>query len=263
MARFDPETYVRYRIAYPPSVFEGLRPWVGSIGGTSGIRAADLGAGTGYSALSLIRALPVSKLVLIEPDPSMLEVAVQTLADVKSQIEYRVASGEDSIEDLEVDLVLAASSWHWMDPARSLEVIHKVLRPGGVFFVVEYQFPKLEGLGDVNEWVRREFNLRWRAEGQRPRGSLFELTESVRCAESFSQRGSLRVEHTLEFTLEEFVGVIRSQSRYLAYEARLDESLRLRERERMLEALRLLWGGRSNVPGSYSLEGYWFVKRWG
>jgi SAM-dependent methyltransferase len=263
MARFDPESYVRYRISYPTSVFEGLRPWVGSIGGSSGIRVVDLGAGTGYSSLSLIRALPVSDVVLIEPDASMLDVAVQTLANLGVQVQCRIASGEDPVGISGVDLVMAASSWHWMDPGRTLESIKEMLRPGGAFYVFEYQFPKLEGAVEINEWVRREFNLRWRAEGQRPRGSLWELTQPVRGHVSFSQRGALQVEHTQEFTLEEFAGVIRSQSRYLAYEAKLQESLRGLERERMVEGLRQFWGGRKSFPGSYSLEGYWFVKRWG
>ncbi len=263
MARFDPDSYVRYRITYPPAVFEGLRPWVGSIGGCEGIRAVDLGAGTGFSAWSLVQALPVSNLVLIEPDASMLEVAERTLSGSGTRVEYRVGSAESVSGVSDVDLVLAASSWHWMDPERTLESIQRMLRPGGVFFVLEYQFPRLEGATALNEWVRREFNLKWRAEGQRPRGSLKELTEAIRSAVTFSQRGVLRVEHAQGFTPEEFAGVIRSQSRYLAYEARLPEAQRVEERARMVEQLRIFWGEKEVLSGSYSLEGYWFAKRWG
>ena len=263
MARFDPESYVRYRIQYPPSVVSGLRPWVGSIGGLAGLRAVDLGAGTGFSATSLIRALPVSALVLIEPDATMLGEAERALAGVETRVEYRVGSAE-SVSDISgVDLVMAASSWHWMDPGPTLESIQRMLRPGGVFFVLEYQFPKLDGAFALNEWVRREFNLKWRTPDQRPRGSLMELTEPVRRAQSFSQRGVLRVEHTQGFTLEEFIGVIRSQSRYLAHEARLSDSQRMEERVKMVDQLRPLWGEGGEISGSYSLEGYWFAKRWG
>ena len=269
MARFEPESYLKYRIAYPSSVFEGLRPWVGSIDGTRGIRAVDLGAGTGFSAWSMIRALPVSSLILVEPDPSMLEVARATLADLPVDVEYRVGSAENVAEFANsssvasVDLVLAASSWHWMDPALALGAIDRMLRPGGAVFIVEYQFPKLETAPAVNEWVRREFNLKWRTEDQRPRGSLLELTDPVRKSTSFSQRGSVRMEHSQDLTLDEFAGVIRSQSRYLAFESRIPQSGREEERLRMMDQLSKEWGSRGVIPGSYSLEGYWFVKRWG
>jgi ubiquinone/menaquinone biosynthesis C-methylase UbiE len=263
MARFEPESYSRYRIAYPSSVFEGLRSWIGSIDGTRGIRAVDLGAGTGFSARSMIRALPVSSVILVEPDPSMLEVARSTLADLPVDVEYRVGPAEAVGELASVDLVLAASSWHWMDPVSALGAIDRMLRPGGAVFILEYQFPKLETAPAVNEWVRREFNLKWRTEEQRPRGSLVELTEPVRQSCSFSQRGSIRVEHSQGFTLDEFAGVIRSQSRYLAFESRIPQSGREEERLRMMEQLRKEWGLREVIPGSYSLEGYWFVKRWG
>ena len=138
-----------------------------------------------------------------------------------------------------------------------------MLRPGGVFFVMEYQFPRLEGALDLNEWVRREFNLKWRTPDQRPRGSLFELTAPIRASEAFSQRGELRMGHVEPFTLEEFAGVIRSQSRYLAYESLMSEGLREQERVRIIEQLGKLWADRGDIRGSYSLEGYWFAKRWG
>ena len=263
MSRFDPESYSRYRIHYPSTVFEGLRSWVGSMGRLDGICAVDLGAGTGFSASSLTRALPVSTLVLIEPDASMLGEAKRTLQGVEARVEYRVGSAECVRGVSDVDLVLAASSWHWMDPGPTIESIHGMLRPGGVFFVLEYQFPKLESAPAVNEWVRREFNLKWRTEEQRPRGSLRELTEPVRKADSFSQRGALRVEHAQAFTLEDFVGVIRSQSRYLAHDARLSDSGRMEERVRMVDQLWKIWGKSEAISGSYSLEGYWFAKRWG
>jgi SAM-dependent methyltransferase len=236
---------------------------VGSVGRLDGISAVDLGAGTGFSASSLIRALPVSSLMLIEPDAAMLGEAGRTLQGCDVRVEYRVGSAESVSGVTDVDLVLAASSWHWMDPNPTINSIHTMLRPGGVFFVVEYQFPRLENAPEINEWVRREFNLKWRAPDQRPRGSLKELTEPVRKADFFSQGGALRVEHAQEFTLEEFVGVIRSQSRYLAHEARLSDDQRREERVLMVDQLRQVWGNSEEILGSYSLEGYWFVKRWG
>jgi SAM-dependent methyltransferase len=233
------------------------------MGGLDGIRAVDLGAGTGFSAASLIRALPVSSLVLVEPDAFMLGEAARSLEGEGARVEYRVSTGENVPDVSGVDLVMAASSWHWMDPGPTLESIQRMLRPGGVFFVLEYQFPKLVGALELNEWVRREFNLKWRTPEQRPRGSLRELTEPVRRAESFSQRGAIRVEHVQGFTLEDFVGVIRSQSRYLAHEARLSGAQRAQERLRMVDQLRALWGEGELISGSYLLEGYWFAKRWG
>jgi hypothetical protein len=37
----------------------------------------------------------------------------------------------------------------------------------------------------------------------------------------------------------------------------------MEERVQMVDQLRAFWGEGAEISGSYSLEGYWFAKRWG
>jgi SAM-dependent methyltransferase len=122
----DAERYDRARPAYPAELVETLVGWVGA-----GARVVDVGCGTGKAACLLAERGMTG--VGVEPHAEMAAVARVNLAPWPA---WRVdgAGFEDWAPrpgDTPADLVTAAQSWHWVDPAVRLHKAHAVLRPGG------------------------------------------------------------------------------------------------------------------------------------
>ncbi|MDT5222458.1 MAG: hypothetical protein QOF15_4563, partial [Mycobacterium sp.] len=86
----------------------------------------DLGAGTGKLTTRLVeRGLDV---VAVDPVPEMLEVLTASLPQTRALLG---TAEEIPLQDNSVDAVLVAQAWHWIDPARAIPEVARVLRPGG------------------------------------------------------------------------------------------------------------------------------------
>jgi SAM-dependent methyltransferase len=111
--------YERGRPSYPPEAIDWLLP--------AGSRnVLDLGAGTGKLTTRLVeRGLDV---VAVDPVPEMLEVLRTSLPETPALLG---TAEEIPLEDNSVDAVLVAQAWHWVDPARAIPEVARVLRPGG------------------------------------------------------------------------------------------------------------------------------------
>jgi SAM-dependent methyltransferase len=94
-------------------------------------RVVDLGAGTG--ALTRLLIDRADEVVAIEPDDRMRSVLETQVSGVRA-----LAGRGESIPLLDAcaDVVLASSSWHWMDPIPTLHEVARVLVPGGIIGAV-------------------------------------------------------------------------------------------------------------------------------
>jgi SAM-dependent methyltransferase len=111
--------YERGRPSYPPEAIDWLLP-------TGARDVLDLGAGTGKLTTRLVeRGLDV---VAVDPIPDMLEVLRASLPETVALLG---TAEEIPLEDNSVDAVLVAQAWHWVDPARAIPEVARVLRPGG------------------------------------------------------------------------------------------------------------------------------------
>ena len=126
------ELYERARPGYPEALFEDLATTAGL--GT-GARVLEIGAGTGQATRGLLaRGWAV---VALEPGPELAAVARRVLAGrgpvevVGSPFESWEPGGREPF-----DLVVAATSWHWLDPAVAYRRAHDLLRPGGSLAIV-------------------------------------------------------------------------------------------------------------------------------
>jgi SAM-dependent methyltransferase len=121
----DPAAYDRARAGHPQRVYEVLRERCG-LGPET--RVLEIGPGTGQVTRRLL-ALGVSSLVAVEPDPAL---AAYLRSSVGDGPEILITTLEEAALPADaVDLAVAASSFHWVEPEAGLAAIFDALRPGG------------------------------------------------------------------------------------------------------------------------------------
>jgi SAM-dependent methyltransferase len=117
-------TYERFRASPPPAAIAWMLPG-------SAQTVVDLGAGTGALTKELVGK--VDRVIAIEPDDRMREILTKNFPGVTA---LRGSGEAMPLETSSVDAVLASSSWHWMDPDRTLQETARVLVPGGTLGAV-------------------------------------------------------------------------------------------------------------------------------
>jgi len=116
--------YEQFRPGYPDQLVDQVLAYAGRPVHT----ALEIGAGTGKATrLFAGRGIAVTA---TDPDPAML-------AELRCQVPASVVTVRAALEELAVtatfDLVYAAASFHWTDPAHRCARVAALLAPGGVF----------------------------------------------------------------------------------------------------------------------------------
>ncbi|MEV6847564.1 methyltransferase domain-containing protein [Actinoplanes sp. NPDC051411] len=116
--------YERGRPSYPVSAVD----WVVPRGAR---RVLDLGAGTGkFTRLLVDAGLDV---VAVEPSEQMRD---QLTAAVPRAAVFDGSAERIPLPDADVDAVVVAQAWHWVDPKIAVPEVARVLRPGGTLGLV-------------------------------------------------------------------------------------------------------------------------------
>jgi SAM-dependent methyltransferase len=191
-------SYERGRPSYSPAAVEHLAR-VLDIG--PGRTVVDLGAGTGKFTRLLVAT--GAKVVAVEPQAAMraeLSAVAPPSVDV-------VDGGAESIPlpDASVDVVCAATAFHWFDHEVAMPEIARVLRDGG-------------GLGlvwnDRDErvpWVREMTEIiRW--DGYRPYGIDFDWRPFIELGGFFNYGGRLQVPYVQLLDRASFIDRVSSIS---------------------------------------------------
>lgn len=119
------EEYQKARRPYPPEVFTFLKTLLK----TKKPLILDLGCGTGISTRQLAK---VGSVIGCDPDLRMLEAAKKM-----SNQKYEVGSADKiPFGDSIFDVVTAFAAFHWFDDRKSIAEIKRVLKPGGLIFIV-------------------------------------------------------------------------------------------------------------------------------
>jgi SAM-dependent methyltransferase len=121
-----PELYDRVRPGYPDELFADLAAITGT-GTTSSV--LEVGCGTGQATRSL--AALVRSVTAVEAGPEMAALARQRLAAFDNVAIETAPFEEWDDRGRRFDIVVAAASWHWVDPSIGWQRAHDVLHPGG------------------------------------------------------------------------------------------------------------------------------------
>jgi len=126
------DLYDRSRPTYPEELFAAL---VATTGLNHSSRVLEIGCGTGQATRSLAQL--GCSVTAVEPGAALAQRARQNLA-VFGNVEIETSEFE-TWEDAgrRFDVLVAASSWHWVDPLIGWRRAHEVLRPGGWVAVLE------------------------------------------------------------------------------------------------------------------------------
>jgi SAM-dependent methyltransferase len=139
-----PELYDRVRPGYPDELIADLA----AIAGLDGRSAVlEVGCGTGQATRSLA-ALGCS-VTAVEPGLAMAALARERLAGVDN-VDIETATFEEwDDRGRRFDLLVAASSWHWVDPAIGWPRAREVLRPGGWMALIGHVVVRRPGEPEV------------------------------------------------------------------------------------------------------------------
>lgn len=122
----DPAAYDWARPAYPEGVFDVLRQRCRLQKGTP---VLEIGPGSGKATKRLIE-LGADPLVAVEPDPALADYLGRVTRG--QNVTVVIDTFEDAILPPSFfDLVVAATSFHWIDPKSGLKQVLCALRPSG------------------------------------------------------------------------------------------------------------------------------------
>jgi SAM-dependent methyltransferase len=120
----DPARYDRARLPCPDPVTDAI------ITASPGRDVLDAGCGTGIASRQFQRA--GCEVTGVDPDPRMAAFAVARAVKDGLPLSVEISRFEDwEPGGRTFDLVIAGTSWHWIDPAAGAAKAAAVLRPGG------------------------------------------------------------------------------------------------------------------------------------
>ncbi len=113
--------------------------------------ALEIGHGPGYLGLEWLKKTEGAHLTGLDISPDMTRLAESNAREygVEDRVEYRGGEGSRlPFDDASFDAVFTNGSLHeWVDPEGTFDEIHRVLKPGGRFFISDLR-------RDMPLWMR-------------------------------------------------------------------------------------------------------------
>ena len=238
------ELYDRVRPGYPDELFADLVAITG-MDETSSV--LEVGCGSGQATRSLA-ALGCS-VTAVEPGADMAALARRRLASFRN-VEVETAKFEEwDDRGRRFDALVAASSWHWVDPSIGWQRAHDVVSPGGWMALLGHVVVRRPGEPEV---YAESADLHERFSPGNPGWGHPPLEEDVRSTDEGwglveDPRGlfgptMVRWYPTVQwFTGDGFADLLRSQSLY----RRLDPEVREPLLDAVAERIRTRMGDRA------------------
>ena len=199
------ERYANSRPFFPPLAARKIRTVC--CDGARVARALDIGCGTGQSSVALLEV--ADEIVGVDRSPSMLSQAIR-----HERVRY-VESGAEQLpfDDESFGLVTVACAFHWFDRRQFVPEVRRVLQVGGWLVIYNDGFcGRMVGNPDYEAWNREGYLTRYRTP---PRGDHF-LSDSDALAFGFVPRGVEQFVHDVQFTPEQLVNYLLTQTNVIA-----------------------------------------------
>ena len=129
------ETYDRARPRYPAALFDVLSSYLEQPAGDRRREAVEIGPGTGQATRPLLEhGITVTA---VEPGAHLAAFLSEKLGDEFPGLTVVNARFEDcALASGAFDLIVAATSFHWVDPEIRLQRCHDLLRFGGALAII-------------------------------------------------------------------------------------------------------------------------------
>jgi SAM-dependent methyltransferase len=103
----------------------------------------------------------------IDPSVSLLEQAKQLDQAANIQIDYNVATAENTcLPDASVDVVTAGQCWHWFDRPLAVQEVARILKIGGKIAIAHFDWIPLNGnVAEATEKLIQAHNPAWNMGG--------------------------------------------------------------------------------------------------
>jgi SAM-dependent methyltransferase len=194
--------YEAFRVGFTSAIWDHLARTCGL---APGIRALDLGCGTGISTLPLIEY--GTTVVGVDPDPAMLRIAERKLGGKAALIEAHAEALP--FEDESFDLVLAAQSAHFFTEPDATREVRRILRIGGsVAYLWKYPAPHEPYVYLVDELMAQ-------LTGEQVRTVYGVGTVPDLLGPGFSEYRRDVFEQPVPYTNDRYVGYVSSRDRVL------------------------------------------------
>ncbi len=138
--------YERYRLAYPDRLIHrvialaGLKP---------GDAVLDLGTGPGFLAIPFARA--GMAVTAADPESLMLDATAAAAQAAQVKLDLWLGGSHDLTPDMgPYKLVAIGRAFHWMDRAATLQMLDKIIAPGGAVVLFHDAHPDVV----ENRWFR-------------------------------------------------------------------------------------------------------------
>lgn len=175
----DVDGYVQRFEAESREVFANRSAIARAVGLETGMAVADVGAGTGVFVDFFARDVGAGgKVYAVDIAPKFVErLRSRAQARGQSQVEAVLCTDRDvSLPAGSVDVVFACDTYHHFEyPRATLASIHRALRPGGTFVVVDFE--RIPGV--TRQWLLDHVRCGKEQVIQEIEGAGFELVEEV------------------------------------------------------------------------------------